>query len=252
VILNLLSNGIKYNRQNGQLIIHPPICETNRCRLVIEDTGSGLTNEQIAVIFSPFTRVAGNKDEIEGTGIGLTITQRFVEMMDGEIGVDSEQGKGSRFWIELPMAASMSQPSTSIDKENAGWDIERPQGAFRVLYVEDNPANLKLVQSIIKRQRPNIELVSADNGEEGLEKALSSDFDLFMLDISLPGMSGFELLEALQLSEETRRVPAIALSANAMPKDIDKGLRAGFASYLTKPIDIPQLLSTLDTLVTPV
>jgi PAS domain S-box-containing protein len=252
ILLNLLSNSIKYNRQDGKVIIQPPTIQTGHCRLIIEDTGMGLTKEQMAVIFSPFTRVAGNKEEIEGTGIGLTITQRLVEMMGGKIGVDSEVGKGSRFWIELPLAASTQVTAAAAHGGRAGWDIERPQGMFRVLYVEDNPANLKLVQSIIARQRPNIELITATNGEDGLEQALESDFDLFMFDISLPGMSGIELLEALQQSADTRRVPAIALSANAMPKDIENGLAAGFACYLTKPIDVAQLLSTLDTLLTPV
>ncbi len=248
VLLNLLSNAIKYNRPGGRVSLVAPETRDGQFRLAVEDTGDGLTPEQIDTIFTPFVRVADNKAEIEGTGIGLTITQRLLEMMGGRIGVESRPGEGSLFWFELPLAGGTGQGLAQVavtDPKSPGRRI--PDGHFRVLYVEDNPANLKLVQSVIRRQRPNIELISAPDGEAGLELALTEHLDLILLDISLPGMNGFEILQALRMSEDTRSIPTLALSANAMAEDVEQGRKAGFKDYLTKPIDVQKLLAALDT-----
>lgn len=248
VLLNLLSNAIKYNWEGGSVTVGAPEFHQGRCRLYVSDTGNGLSEKQIQVIFAPFSRVAENKEEIEGTGIGLTITRRLLDMMGGGIGVESRPGEGSCFWIELPLANSAltREVVSPAAQPNADGPALDPLRSYRVLYVEDNLANLKVVQSIIRRRRPNIELVSVQDGEAALEQALSSVFDLYLLDLLLPGISGFEILAALRQSIETRGVPAIAISANAMPEDREKGLAAGFARYLTKPIDMNDLLESVD------
>lgn len=250
VLLNLLSNAIKYNRDEGMVEIRAPEIRAGRCRLSIADTGTGMSEHEIAVIFAPFTRVAQNRAEIEGTGIGLSITRRLLAMMGGDIGVESQPGAGSLFWIEIPL----SEPTASSEcvEENTTEvrnDPHEPEGRHRILYVEDNPANLILVQSIVRQHRPGYELLSASDGEQGLEMALENKPDLIILDISLPGLNGYEVLQALRQSEDTRRIPTIALSANAMPQDMEQGLAAGFSGYLTKPIDVHKLLETLDGLL---
>jgi PAS domain S-box-containing protein len=247
VLLNLLSNAIKYNRPAGRVRLLAPEVSDGHCRLAVQDTGSGLTPRQTETIFAPFSRVAENRAEVEGTGIGLTITRRLLEMMGGSIGVESTPGEGSVFWFELPVADASASPLPAAGDGEAAASMVAPAGSFRVLYVEDNAANLKLVQSVIRQHRPNIEIISASDGEEGLELALSEKPDLILLDISLPGLSGLEILKALRMSQDTCDIPTLALSANAMPDDVEKGRQAGFADYLTKPIDVDRLLEALDT-----
>ena len=249
VMLNLLSNGIKYNRPNGSVALEVSSAGDGWCEIGVVDTGVGLTGEQIAQIFEPFTRVAERRDEIEGTGIGLTITRRLMTLMGGKVGVESEPGSGSRFWLRIPL----SEPLRIVPDESAAEALPhavRPVGPTRtVLYVEDNPANMALVEYLMRRRRPNIRLLSAHTGELGLTLAEAEQPDLIMLDISLPNMDGYEVLGLLRSNPETRDIPVFALSANAMQRDIEQGLAAGFDDYLTKPIDVPRLLRTVDEML---
>lgn len=250
VLLNVLSNAVKYNRPDGSVTVEAPeIIGGDRCRLTVSDTGVGMSAEELEQVFVPFARVSDNKTEVEGTGIGLSITKRLVEMMDGAIGVQSTEGEGSRFWIDIPLAGNPATQQTGTAASTQAAAVGAADLACRMLYVEDNAANMKLVQGIVRRHRPNFELIGAADGEEGLEQALTADPDIILLDISLPGMNGYELLEAMKMSAETARIPTIALSANALPQDVEKGLAAGFAAYLTKPLDVEELLSTLDGLL---
>ncbi|MEJ2576802.1 MAG: ATP-binding protein [Gammaproteobacteria bacterium] len=250
VLLNLLSNAIKYNRPDGRVTLETtPLSDGRYCRIVVADTGKGLTEDELVTIFKPFTRVGPHTEEIEGTGIGLTITQKLLHLMGGDIGVESTLGEGSRFWVDIPLArpnaAGLPHQLTG-EAEPEVVPIGSADGTFTVLYVEDNAANVTLLRQLIRRQRPNIRLLSAPDGERGLDAAREHRPELILLDIGLPDMSGYEVLAALRAAPETADTPVIAVSANAMPEDVDQGLMAGFLRYLTKPIDVGELLGTVD------
>ena len=247
VILNLLSNALKYNRENGKVSL---CCETvgeDRVRINVIDTGHGLNDEQIKLLFQPFERLGAEFTDVEGTGIGLAISKRIINLLGGTIGVDSTPGKGSTFWIELERAAESPQ---SVPLELAGSSEEVEPGTpgekeFTVLHIEDNPANLRLMEHLFK-SRPDINLLSAMTPNRGLELAAAHQPDLILLDINLPEMDGFEVLKLLKKGIKTEHIPVVAVSANAMPSDIKKGKMAGFEAYLTKPIKIDKLMSTVD------
>jgi len=252
VVLNLMSNGIKYNRKNGSVAIEAQRVD-DWCEIAVVDTGVGLTAEQIDRIFEPFSRVAAQRDEIEGTGIGLTITRKLVALMGGAIGVESQAGAGSRFWVRIPVArgersAERAAP-VPVATTEAPVATTSAHPRQTVLYVEDNPANLALVEYVLRQRRPHLRLISAHTGELGISLAESQRPDLVILDISLPGMDGFQVLEVLRDTAATRDTPIFALSANAMQRDVEQGLAAGFDDYLTKPIDVARLLSTIDALL---
>jgi signal transduction histidine kinase/ActR/RegA family two-component response regulator len=246
ILINLLSNAIKYNRSGGNVTVSCVATATGRVRISVTDTGEGLTPEQLRQLFQPFNRLGQEAHAGEGTGIGLVVSKRLVELMGGVIGVDSKPGVGSAFWIELPIAAVLLLRAPA---SNEPADPRAPPraGAPRktLLYVEDNPANLMLVEDLLGR-RPDLHLVSASDGISGVAAARTAHPDVILMDINLPGMSGIEALRTLAQDPLTARIPIIALSANAGPRDIAKGLEAGFFRYLTKPIKVAELLTTLD------
>ena len=246
VLINLLSNAIKYNQPGGSVVVECSASAPQRIRVSVKDTGAGLSPEKLAQLFRPFIRVGQETSADAGAGIGLVVTKRLVELMGGAIGVESIVGEGSVFWIELVAAAA---PQLVVDKAKPTAAIQpqtRSGAAPRILlYVEDNPANLQLVEKIIAR-RPDIRLLSARNGTAGIELARASRPDVILMDINLPGMSGIKAMQILRADTATAYIPVVALSANAMPRDIERGLEAGFFRYLTKPIKVTEFMDTLD------
>jgi len=250
VLLNILSNAVKYNNDNGNITIQCHHFEKNYTRISITDTGDGLTPEQQELLFVPFERLGVEESSIEGIGIGLVITQSIIELMGGRMGVESFPGEGSTFWFELPRAHDVVSETSEVcmikdTKEDASIDENRE---YTVLYIEDNLANLRLVSQLMERL-PNVHMQSAAEPELGLELAFEHTPDLILLDINLPGMDGYEVFEKLRDREETRNTPVVAISANAMPKNIQKGLGMGFDDYITKPIDVRALLKTVEKIL---
>ena len=247
VLLNLLSNAVKYNSDNGRIIIDCDLVNAEQTRISITDTGAGLSLEQRTQLFKAFSRLGAEQTDIEGTGIGLVITKNIVELMGGSIGIDSQPGKGSTFWIELPSdSLRQAQKILPIKTETTSHESRAAKKyEHTVLYIEDNPANLRLVAQVLAR-RSNIHLWSAHEPLLGLDLAAEHKPDLILLDVNLPGMDGYGVLKHLRQREETRHTPVIAISANAMPRDIGKGLEAGFDGYITKPINVVDLLHAID------
>ncbi|MBA5606920.1 response regulator [Duganella sp. FT3S] len=246
-VLNLLSNAIKYNRDGGAVVVDGSMTGPQRLRLSVQDTGLGLRPEQVALLFQPFNRLGQEAGAEEGTGIGLVVTKRLVELMGGAIGVSSSAGVGSTFWIELQATEPLAPPG---EGEAARALAGVPAGAgdshqATLLYVEDNPANLKLVEEIL-RYRPDLRLLSAPDGHLGIELARAHQPDLILMDINLPCVSGVDALQLLRADPATAHIPVIALTANAMPRDVEKGLAMGFFRYLVKPINIDEFTEAIN------
>jgi hypothetical protein len=243
VIINLLSNAIKYNHENGHIKLY---CKRNNnaLRVYVEDDGIGMTESEVSELFKPFHRLVEHSYGAEGTGIGLFISKKLLELMGGKIGVKSEKGKGTVFWVELGLGAV---PEEEVQEESGMIDsklIQETQKKYTVLYVEDNPVNMLLIDKIVKRTS-DFELLKAFTPEEGIELARNNKIDLFLLDINLPGMTGFELLQHFRAQQATKNVKAVALSANAMETDIQHGINSGFIDYITKPIVVEQFIDKL-------
>ena len=246
VLINLLSNAIKYNQTEGSVIVEYAACPPHGIRVSIKDTGAGLPPEKLAQLFQPFNRLGQEASAEEGTGIGLVVTKRLVELMGGTIGVESTVGVGSVFWFELNTTSApsftddASEPAAALPPE-----VDSDAARHTLLYVEDNPANLQLVEQLIAR-RPDMRLLAAVNGPLGIKLAQASRPDVILMDINLPGMSGTEAMKILRADTATAHIPVVALSANAIPHDIQRGLEAGFFRYLTKPIKVNEFMETLD------
>ena len=205
----------------------------------------GLSQEQQARLFHPFDRLGQEAGGEEGTGIGLVVTKRLTEMMGGTIGMESTAGAGSEFWVEL-IRADIPQAAAVIVKPAEVASSLTEHAALRtLLHVEDNPANLMLIEHIIE-DYPNLRILSAHDGNLGVEIARAHLPDVILMDINLPGMSGIEALDILRRDPATARIPVIAISANAMPRDIELGVEAGFFSYLTKPFKVTEFIKALD------
>jgi signal transduction histidine kinase/ActR/RegA family two-component response regulator len=248
VLLNLLSNAVKYNRDGGAVVLDCTEAGPQRLRLSVRDTGLGLESGQVAALFQPFNRLGQEGGTQEGTGIGLVVTRRLVELMKGEIGVTSSPGVGTVFWIELGTAAAAAPDAGEAGAlpAAAATSASAADGEpHLLLYIEDNPANLRLVQEIVGF-RSDLRLLSAPDGQLGLSLARSRRPEVILMDLNLPGMSGFEVLAQLRREPGTAAIPAIALSANAMQRDVERGLAAGFDRYLTKPIDIEKFNEAID------
>jgi PAS domain S-box-containing protein len=246
VLINLLSNAIKYNRMQGTVEVKCTSINPERIRISVKDTGEGLPSGKLTQLFQPFNRLGREKQAEEGTGIGLVMSKRVVELMDGAIGVESVVGVGSVFWIELLLTA-MPMGAVANTESAIAVQAQVPDGTLlrTLLYVEDNAANLALVEQLIAR-RSDIRLLAAVNGTLGVEMAREFRPDVILMDINLPGISGIEALIVLRGDPVTAHIPIVALSANAMPGDIKKGLEAGFFHYLTKPIKVNEFMSALD------
>jgi PAS domain S-box-containing protein len=246
IVVNLLSNAIKYNRTQGTVTVDCTVGAPGRMRLSVADTGEGLSPEKLAQLFQPFNRLGQEAGGVAGTGIGLVVTKRLVELMEGVLGVESTVGEGSVFWCELVASAApklVAEPGAVTTL--AGQPLPAGARLRTLLYVEDNPANLRLVEQLIAR-RPDLRLLTAVNGTLGLGIARSSQPTIILMDINLPDISGIDALKILREEPATAHIPVVALSANAMPRDIAMGLERGFFRYLTKPIKVSDFMDTLD------
>jgi len=245
VVMNLCFNAIKYNRPKGRVDISLNVEKKRWLRINIKDTGKGLSEEQIDQLFTPFNRLGAENTDTEGTGVGLSISQKLIHLMGGRIGVISNPDMGSTFWFELEIARH------GADEEN---EIAPPPltnrsmqlAPCRVLYVEDNPENMMLVNEIFDKFE-DAELLQATTAEEGLKIAEREKLDLILMDLNLPGMDGFAALKALRANEVTKDIPVFALSANVHPDTIKRGIEEGFRNFLTKPVNIVTLINTVNS-----
>ena len=247
VLINLLSNAIKYNRARGTVEVTCGASSAKRIRISVHDTGEGLSPEKLAQLFQPFNRLGQEASSAEDTGIGLVVSKQLVELMGGEIGVESTVGVGSMLWFELnvadepQLAAGAAEPLAPLQTHVRQGEVRRT-----LLYIEDNQANMQLVEQLIAR-RPDMRLLSAGDGMSGIEIARTHQPEVILMDINLPGINGIQALRILRKDPITAHIPVLAISANAMPHDIKKGLEAGFFRYLTKPIKVDEFMDALDT-----
>jgi CheY-like chemotaxis protein len=221
------------------------LVEPDSIRICVRDTGVGLAPEQLAQLFQPFNRLGKESSAEEGTGIGLVVTKRLVELMGGTIGADSVVGKGSVFWVEFQLTSAPQLALAASDAAAPKLQAADATPMRTLLYVEDNPANLELVEQLVAR-RSDLRLLSAADGTLGIEYARACLPEVILMDINLPGVSGIEAMKILRADPATAHIPIIALSANAVPRDIEKGLEAGFFNYITKPIVVSQFMEALD------
>ena len=247
VMINLLFNAIKYNQVGGHVTVRCTLTTADSVRIIVRDTGRGLAPDKLAQLFQPFNRLGQEQGTEEGTGIGLVVTQRLVQLMGGDIGVDSTLGVGSEFWVNMPrtLAPQLDTPQGSPALAPVAQAPNAKSLLHTLLYVEDNPANLELVAQVIAR-RADLALLSAADASLGIEFARVYQPAVVLMDINLPGISGTDAMRILRADPSTAHIPVIALSANAVPRDIQKGMEAGFFDYVTKPFKVQQLLDALD------
>ncbi|OPX54536.1 PAS domain S-box-containing protein [Oceanospirillum multiglobuliferum] len=247
ILLNLISNAIKYGKEAGTIRILFSNPEYGRVRIAVQDDGEGISAEYQKELFQPFHRLGAEASHIEGTGIGLVISRKLAENMNSELNFTSQLGQGSTFWIDLPQAFDTTSIGTDLDEDD---DFLYEQTSVSpklstILYIEDNKTNQKLIEQAL-HHRTNVKLLCAGTALHGLELASGEQPELILLDMGLPDMNGFELLELLKCSSETANIPVIALTADAMPEVIEKAIAAGFSEYMTKPIDVQVFLRCID------
>ncbi len=248
ILINLLSNAIKYNKPNGEVVFYYE--KINRkYNFHVIDTGIGLSESDLDLIFKPFYRLNNVNNVIEGSGIGLSVVKQLTELMNGTISVSSTKDIGSHFWIELPyITSNVKQESETL----TSLKVKKPfveSKTHKILYVEDNPANLRLVEHIINKISSNIKMLSTPSGELCIDLAIENKPDLILLDINLPGIDGYKVFEILKNYDETSNIPIIAISANAMPEDMEQARLLGFSDYITKPINIPTFVKKISNIL---
>ena len=243
VLINLLSNAIKYNQPEGRVLVRTELLDNDVIRIFVEDTGIGIMQSDLDKIFESFVRVGKKVADVEGTGVGLSLTKRIIESMEGSIGVDSKTGRGSSFWIDIPLSLE-SRISIETPRTSTGIFGVIDNFNKKILYIEDDQASSNLVTGVIE-QKVFLDLITAATGQDGIDSALQQSPDLIIVDIGLPDMSGMDVLKTLRSNSATAHLPIIALSARASEKDIQEGLSAGFDSYLTKPVLPKHLLKAI-------
>ena len=247
ILMNFGSNAIKYGRRGGGVWFKVGAVGS-MLRLTVIDDGIGIPAEQQAKIFEPFQRAGQETGPIEGTGIGLTIARRLAEMMQGHIGFSSEVGRGSEFWVELAPFRQAAAEIPALARTSRRSALAAEPARYKIVYVEDNPSNIAFMRDLIG-ELASVELITAPNAELGLELVRSHRPNAVILDINLPGMSGFEAASQLRAGPETRDIPIIGLSAAALPRDAARAKQAGFHCYLTKPVKVAELTSVLEALL---
>lgn len=246
VLLNLVNNAIKYNREGGSVHLSYHI-EKQQVQIAITDRGRGIPVEKLHRLFQPFERLGADQGDIEGTGLGLALSKQLVEAMGGVIGVESNVGEGSTFWISLPLETVSDRPELVIGKQDAAViPIYSNEKHYTLLYVEDNLSNLTLLKAILS-YRTDLEILTAMRGNLGLDLAVGHTPDLILLDLNLPEMSGDEILRELRRNPNTRKIPVIILSADATPGQTRRLLGEGANAYLTKPFDIKKIRETVNS-----
>jgi PAS domain S-box-containing protein len=249
VLLNLLSNAVKYNRTGGEAWVATTLAAPATARIEVADTGIGIAPGDLAAAFAPFERLAAETTEVEGTGLGLALAKRLVEAMGGTIGVDSEIGRGTTFWMQLPaVAAPAVRPAERAPPATPATRLRSP--ARTILYIEDNPSNIKLVEAMLG-QRPEVMLLVAQQGSLGLELAREHVPALVLLDVNLPDIPGDEVLRRLRGDARTADVAVVMVSADATPGQVARLRKAGADGYLTKPFELDEFLAIVDDAAAP-
>ena len=245
VLLNVLNNAVKYTPVSGRVTVSCQTYGNDKVRIFVKDTGRGIPDEKLNRLFLPFERLGAEESNVEGTGLGLALSQRLMQAMGGSIGVQSKVGEGSNFWLEFPRAKAPS--AKRAPQRRTGHTAEKRSASpdRKVLYIEDNPSNLTLVEQLLE-ERPEIELLPATEGELGLILAHEHSPDLILLDVHLPDLDGCAVLSRLKASEATRDIPVVVVSADATARQIDRLMTAGASTYLTKPIDVTKFFQVLD------
>jgi len=246
VLLNLLTNAVKYNPMGGKVTISYNPFDADQIRLVVSDTGAGISKENLLRLFTPFDRLGAEQSDVQGTGLGLALCQRLMHAMNGSIGANSAVGQGSTFWLELPRTASPLERIAACKRSSRDNGQQISGGDKRtILYIEDNLSNLTLIEQILEEQ-PEIDLLTATEGKVGLELAGQRSPDLILLDLHLPDLPGWTVLARLQADDATRHIPVIVISADATVNQIKRLMAAGAHTYLTKPIDVTEFFHVLE------
>ena len=250
IVLNLLNNAIKYNRDSGSVMVQVELQKTNTfgltmVRISIIDTGLGISAEDLPKLFNPFVRIGAEKSEIEGTGLGLSVVKKLVDAMGGVLGVESKIEVGSTFWIEFPYSESQLENA----KKLGGFTSDESKlvnNSGTILYIEDNASNIELVEQILTNQRSDLRLVTNISGKHAVQLAINCQPNLILLDLDLPDIHGSEVLQLLLDEERTKNIPVVVISADAIPRQMNKLLKAGAKHYLTKPLNIIDFLKMID------
>ena len=250
VLLNLLTNAVKYTPPDGKITVSSSVTGSGAMRIVVSDTGAGISPKKVARLFTPFDRLGAEQTAVEGTGLGLALCQRLMQAMHGSIGVNSTLGQGSTFWVELACADSplerVASSKRNVSQYLNGSDVERRT----ILYMEDNLSNLTLIEQMLAEQ-PHIKLITAMQGQLGIELARRHSPDLILLDLHLPDLPGWEVLSRLQRDDATREIPVVVISADATSRQIERLMAAGARAYLTKPLDMMEFFRVIDETTAP-
>jgi CheY-like chemotaxis protein len=246
ILLNLLSNAVKYNSVNGRVLVHFELAAPTRFRIKVSDTGAGIPSQKLQLLFTPFERLGAEGTAVEGTGLGLALSRGLAEAMGGSLGVVSEVDRGSTFWIEL--APTDEREPSAASEPSCRAAIRTLSRAATVLYIEDNSANVRLLQRVLDR-RPGITLLHSPQGQAGIALAADRRPDMIFLDMHLPDVPGDEVLRQLWCDPELRQIPVVVLSADATPGQIRRVMASGAMAYLTKPLQLEQVLETVDRIL---